>query len=109
MNLPATENRPLRALPADWSIEPVGDRCLMIRLGRQVDEAVSGLVHAVAAHLLQHALPGVVDVVPAFTTVAKNASMSSWQLSREKRLRNGTSPISAAFSSAAGVIRSTCS
>jgi len=70
MNLPATENRLLRALPADWSIEPVGDRCLMIRLGRQVDEAVSGLVHAVAARLLQHALPGVVDVVPAFTTVA---------------------------------------
>ncbi|QHJ01591.1 5-oxoprolinase subunit PxpB [Xylophilus rhododendri] len=57
-------------MPADGSIEPVGDRCLMVRLGAQVDEALSRLVHAVAARLLDAALPGVVDVVPAFTTVA---------------------------------------
>ena len=40
---------------------------------------------------------------------AEMRSMSSWQLSSEKRLRNGTSPISAATTSAAGVMRSTCS
>ena len=58
------------ALDFDWRIEPVGDRCLLIRLGGQVDIATSRLVHAVTAALLQKALPGVVDVVPAFTTVA---------------------------------------
>lgn len=53
-----------------WRIEPVGDRCLIIRLGDRVDIDVSQTVHAVAARLMQAALPGVIDVVPAFTTVA---------------------------------------
>lgn len=54
----------------DWRIEPVGDRCLQIRLGEQVSVAVSQIVHAVTACLLQQQWPGVRDVVPAFTTVA---------------------------------------
>lgn len=54
----------------DWRIEPVGDRCLLIRLGQQAGVEVSQTVHAVTDWLLQHALPGVLDVVPAFTTVA---------------------------------------
>lgn len=53
-----------------WRIEPVGDRCLIIRLGDRVDIDVSQTVHAVAARLMHAALPGVIDVVPAFTTVA---------------------------------------
>ncbi|QEI08156.1 allophanate hydrolase subunit 1 [Pigmentiphaga aceris] len=53
-----------------WRIEPVGDRCLIIRLGDRVDIDVSQTVHAVAAQLMHKALPGVIDVVPAFTTVA---------------------------------------
>lgn len=53
-----------------WRIEPVGDRCLLIRLGDRVDIDVSHTVHAVAAQLMAQALPGVIDVVPAFTTVA---------------------------------------
>lgn len=53
-----------------WRIEPVGDRCLIIRLGDRVDIDVSQTVHAVAARLMAQSLPGVIDVVPAFTTVA---------------------------------------
>jgi len=53
-----------------WRIEPVGDRCLIIRLGDRVDIDVSQTVHAVAVRLMHAALPGVIDVVPAFTTVA---------------------------------------
>jgi len=54
----------------DHSIEPVGERCLLIRLGEQVSVQTSRLVHAVTALLLKRALPGVMDVVPAFTSVA---------------------------------------
>ena len=53
-----------------WRIEPVGDRCLIIRLGDRVDIDVSQTVHTVAAQLMHADLPGVIDVVPAFTTVA---------------------------------------
>lgn len=54
----------------DWRIEPVGDRCLQIRLGEQVSIALSQTVHAVTECLLKQQWPGVRDVVPAFTTVA---------------------------------------
>lgn len=60
---------PAHTVP-DHSIEPVGERCLLIRLGEQVSVQTSRLVHAVTALLLQKALTGVVDVVPAFTSVA---------------------------------------
>jgi len=54
----------------DWRIEPVGDRCLQIRLGDQVSVSVSQTVHAVTEWLLRQRWDGVRDVVPAFTTVA---------------------------------------
>ncbi len=61
--------------PARARIEPVGDRCLLIRLGDTVDLATNRAVHAVTA-LLNAAVDGdvtlaaIVEVVPAFTTVA---------------------------------------
>lgn len=69
------------ALP-DWSIEPVGERCLLVRLGERVDVATSRTVHAVTALLLGRALPGVVDVVPAFTTVAVYFQPRAFSLKR---------------------------
>ncbi|OZI59741.1 5-oxoprolinase subunit PxpB [Bordetella genomosp. 11] len=53
-----------------WRIDPVGDRCLLITLGDRVDAEVNRAVLALAAHLLAEPLEGVIDVVPAFTTVA---------------------------------------
>jgi len=54
----------------NWRIDPVGDRCLMIEFGQRVDPQINQTVHAMADYLLEHPLPGVTDVVPAFTTVA---------------------------------------
>jgi len=54
----------------DAMIEAVGERCLLIRLGEQVEAALSGQVHALTARLAAARLPGVEEVVPAFTTVA---------------------------------------
>ena len=65
-----TLRTPPSLLSLDWQIEPVGERCLLIRLGQRVDPATSRVVHAVTAHLMDHRPPGVVDVVPSFTTVA---------------------------------------
>lgn len=53
-----------------WRIEPVGDRCLLVAFGDRVDAATNRIVLSLAAYLQAHPLPGVVDVVPAFTTVA---------------------------------------
>ncbi|MFC4274888.1 5-oxoprolinase subunit PxpB [Achromobacter aloeverae] len=55
---------------SSWRIEPVGDRCLLVAFGDRVDAEVNRAVLSFAAWLLDHPLPGVIDVVPAFTTVA---------------------------------------
>ncbi|GAA4334371.1 5-oxoprolinase subunit PxpB [Variovorax defluvii] len=52
------------------SIEPVGDRCVLVRVGEHVDVETSRAVHAITAHLSAKKLRGVIEVVPAFTTVA---------------------------------------
>lgn len=60
---------PIRHYPV-WRIEALGDRCLMVSFEARVDPAINEAVHALASDLLAQALPGVTDVVPAFTTVA---------------------------------------
>ena len=55
---------------SDYRIEPVGERCLLIRFGSKVDAEVSHRVHLASAVLSAAALPGVQDVVAALTTVA---------------------------------------
>lgn len=56
--------------PADCVLEPVGERCVLIRVGVALDESVVARVHAITARIAAAALPGVEEVVPAFTTVA---------------------------------------
>lgn len=53
-----------------YRIEPVGDRCLQVRVSDRVGVQTSLVVHRVAACLQAAGLPGVIDIVPAFTTVA---------------------------------------
>ena len=52
------------------TIEPLGDACLVVRLGSGVDADTSRAVAAATASLAAAALPGVVDIAPTFNTVA---------------------------------------
>ncbi len=49
---------------------PLGDTCVLVNLGDRIDDAAAGAVACLTAALESHRLPGVQDVVPAFTTVA---------------------------------------
>ncbi|MCI0571889.1 MAG: 5-oxoprolinase subunit PxpB [Myxococcaceae bacterium] len=49
---------------------PLGDSALLIRLGEGIDAATHAHVRAVLAALERAPLPGVIEVVPAFTSVA---------------------------------------
>jgi inhibitor of KinA len=51
-------------------IDAVGDRCLLIGVGDTVDPATSQRVFALVRRLKERPIPGVLDIVPAFTTVA---------------------------------------
>lgn len=57
-------------MSGDWRIDAVGDRCLLVGLGTEVDPATSARVHALVRRLHEQPIEGVRDVVPAFTTVA---------------------------------------
>ena len=50
-------------------VEPLGDRALTVRLGDSVDEATRRRVQATYARLAERAVPGVVELVPAFASV----------------------------------------
>lgn len=51
-------------------IVPMGDRCLIVEFESRVDAEINGAVRATADALLAQRIDGVVDVVPAFTTIA---------------------------------------
>ncbi|MCD8504104.1 MAG: 5-oxoprolinase subunit PxpB [Burkholderiaceae bacterium] len=51
-------------------IRPQGDRCLIIDLGDQIDQAVGLRCLTLADSLRQAKVPGVLDIVPSFTAVA---------------------------------------
>jgi KipI family sensor histidine kinase inhibitor len=52
------------------TIEPLGDACLVVRLGSGVDAVTARAAAAATASLAAAALPGVVDIAPTFNTVA---------------------------------------
>lgn len=51
-------------------LEALGDRAILLRVGEQIDDAVQSRVRALCAHLEQQLPAGVIELVPAFTTVA---------------------------------------
>ncbi len=55
---------------AGWRIAPQGDCCLMVEFGQKIDHETNLRARALAQYLVDNPIPGVLDVVPAFTTVA---------------------------------------
>jgi inhibitor of KinA len=72
MSLPrSTGSRGAAARPAnEWRIVPLGDRCLIVEFESRVDAGINRKARALADFLLRNPPAGVIDVVPAFCTVA---------------------------------------
>ncbi|MBS0581582.1 MAG: 5-oxoprolinase subunit PxpB [Proteobacteria bacterium] len=62
----------------DVHIEWLGDRALLLRLGAGIDATLNACVHALAHTLREAALPGVVDIVPAYASVAVHYDPRAW-------------------------------
>ena len=60
------------------SIEPLGESALLIRIGEGLDVATNARVHAAANALHAAGLPGVVDIVPAYATLAIHFDPLAW-------------------------------
>jgi len=53
-----------------FRLSPLGDRALLIHLGEAIDEGTHRLVRAVSARLSAHPVAGMIEIVPAFASVA---------------------------------------
>src|SRR5258705_8948749 len=51
-------------------ISPLGDAAVLIRLGDRIDEATHLRVRALSLHLGRHPFPGMIEQVPAYSTIA---------------------------------------
>jgi KipI family sensor histidine kinase inhibitor len=59
-------------------VEALGDRALLVILGKGIDPAVNDQVHRLAALLRDRRLPGVHDLVPAYATVTVHYDPAAW-------------------------------
>ncbi len=62
----------------DFAIEPLGETCLLLRFGERIDEATNARVHAAADLLRLVEMPGIVDLVPAYATLALHYDAEFW-------------------------------
>lgn len=63
---------------AGWTAEPLGETLLLLRLGDAIDAATNARVHALAATLRAAALDGIIDVVPAYASLAVRYDPLAW-------------------------------
>ena len=50
-------------------VTPLGDKALVVQLGERIDGATFAAVQALSRRLEQHGVPGMVEYVPAFTSM----------------------------------------
>ena len=53
----------------DFTIEPLAEDALLLRFGDTIDPAINARVHAATRALRDAALPGVVDIAPAYASL----------------------------------------
>ncbi len=70
--------------PAAWRLYPLGDAAVVLELGQAIAPATHQLLQAFAQALAQHPLPGLREVVPAFTTLT--VYYDPWVLSQASEI-----------------------
>lgn len=61
------------------AIEPLGDGAALLHFGDRIDAGVNAQVHAAARHLAALALPGIIELVPAYASLAVVFDPVQWQ------------------------------
>lgn len=61
-----------------YELEPLGESLLLLRFGAAIDREANARVHAVAALLREVEMPGLIDIVPAYATLALHYDAPFW-------------------------------
>jgi KipI family sensor histidine kinase inhibitor len=62
----------------DLPIEPLGETAVLLRFGAGLDAGANARVHAAASALHAAQLPGLVDIAPAYATLALHYEPAAW-------------------------------
>lgn len=62
----------------DLSIELLGETALLLRFGDGLDATINARVHAAASALGAAQLPGLIDIAPAYATLALHYAPAAW-------------------------------
>ncbi|HEX7130602.1 MAG TPA: 5-oxoprolinase subunit PxpB [Rhodanobacteraceae bacterium] len=62
----------------DFTAEPLSEDALLLRFGQAVDARLNARVHAAAARLRASALPGIVEVAPAYASLLLRFDPRMW-------------------------------
>jgi inhibitor of KinA len=73
---------------------PLGEQAVVVKLGDQINPGIHNKVMQLAEHLAEHPLPGMVEAVPAYTTVTvyfdSAAVYRYWRKSAARSMSEGT-------------------
>lgn len=61
------------------AIEELGDSALLLQFGDTIDAALNARVHAAASAVAALTLPGIVEIVPAYASLAVVFDAAAWQ------------------------------
>jgi inhibitor of KinA len=83
------------------AIQALGDRAVVVQLGERIDREVFDRVQALWQYLEQAAIPGIVELVPAYTTVTiyydpLRTTYAEVRIAAERSLADGTASAAAA-------------
>jgi KipI family sensor histidine kinase inhibitor len=88
-----------------FAIEALGETTLLIRFGNRIDADLNDRVHEAAAILRAAQLPGVVDLVPAYASLALIYAPSAWSDGDGMPWRQLADAVRAVFSTPPGYTR----
>lgn len=66
------------ALDPGFQVEPLGESMLLLRFGTQVDALTNARVHAAAQMLRRVEMPGLLDLIPAYASLALRYDPVFW-------------------------------
>lgn len=66
-------------MSANCTIEPLGDGALLLHFGDGIDAAINARVHAAAQAITARRLPGIVELVPAYASLAVLFDAAYWR------------------------------
>lgn len=62
----------------DFSLEAIAEDTILLRFGDRIDAAINARVNAAARALREAALPGIVDIAPAYASLLLRVDATAW-------------------------------